>query len=203
MDRIISVIIFVFMLVFTVSAQAKNKNTKQAKKKPQASRCVASAGKSTKGNRCISSVNPDQEMEKKLRSLPKVEIESAERSVLLRLHSKNKVDIERVSTREKLETGTWKVKKGFLLINYGSGKEKERIRYHVQIKKGQLLINQRKGEAGYWKVDSQPQAVEDNKIIKDVKATAAPIKSVKEANDNQSPVDPDINAVESDPDLEN
>jgi len=167
MKRIISVVICAFILVFTVSVHAKNKNAKQVKKKQQASTC--------KANRCVSSVNPDAELENKLRSLPKVEIENTERSLVLRLRSKNKVDIERVGSREKLETGTWKIKKGFLLINYGKGKEKERFRYHVQVKKEQILINQRQGEGGYWKVGSQPQAVEDIKIIKDIPAEVQPV----------------------------
>lgn len=141
----------------------------------------------------------DKALEKKFKTLPKMEIEIADRGILVKIFSNNKVDVERLGTGDKLESGTWDVKKSFLLINYGRGKEAVRIRYLVQIKKDKILINQRADDDGVWKVNSKPQAVQDNQIIKDVNAVGE-IQDIEVKNKEKVKIDhsaPDLEGIDS------
>ena len=137
----------------------------------------------------------DKALEKKFKTLPKMEIESSDRGILVKVMSNNKVEVERIGTGEKIESGNWSVKKSFLLINYGHGKEAVRLRYLVQIKKDKILINQRADEGGVWKVNSKPQAVQDNQIIKDV-------PGVKDVQDIEVKNKAKVKIDQSAPDLE-
>ncbi len=144
----------------------------------------------------------DKALEKKFKALPKMEIESSDRGISMKLMSNNKVEVERIGTGEKIESGNWSVKKSFLLINYGHGKESVRLRYLVQIKKDKILINQRADDGGIWKVNSKPQAVQDNQIIKDVPGVKD-VQDIEVKNKAKVKVDhsaPDLEGIDSNED---
>lgn len=157
------------ILVFSQSGYAKDTREKRSK----------TSQKQNKGTK-TNSVQ-DKEIERRLKTLKKITIESEERRAVFKLSSNSKVDIVRVGSNEKVAVGNWKISKGFLLINYGSGKERERIRYLVQLKKNKILINQRMDSNGYWMVDAQPQAVKDNQVIQDVKPGQPETPKVQDA----------------------
>lgn len=178
-------IVILFALIFSVTNVADAKSDKSKKHAPS---------KASK-----ESASDDKTLEKKLKSLPKFEIESSDRAMTFKLSNNNKVEIVRIDSGENVETGHWSIKKSFLLINYGRGKEAVRIRYLVQVKKDKILINQRADESGVWRVNSKPQAVQDNQVIKDVNAVGE-IQDIEVKNKEKVKIDqsaPDLEGIES------